>query len=213
MAAKRKYMDTELPPQESEGKVVEAHSFGLWCLYMTHVYIMVYQPQEMSIWELRLNMMRIRHILVSLTCPSAVCSSDSFFLSFSSDLFQDLSQLQETWLTEGEICLQAAFPLNLYFSVMISPLMTVERLDDVSVWKDWWTQKDTTNTSYSFIFYSTLYTLLSIIHKNHKFCECSLLPGFLSVPQRHNKVLLMHFYWNAFIKLWLSWKKKMTSLV
>lgn len=26
-------MDTELPPQESEGKVVEVHNFGLWPLY------------------------------------------------------------------------------------------------------------------------------------------------------------------------------------
>lgn len=30
-----------------------------------------------------------------------------YTLFFYSDLFQDLSQLQETWLTEGEICLQA----------------------------------------------------------------------------------------------------------
>lgn len=49
MAAKRKYMDTELPPQESEGKVVEAHNFGLWCVYMRHVYTMVCQPQAMSV--------------------------------------------------------------------------------------------------------------------------------------------------------------------
>lgn len=69
------------------------------------------------------------------------------FLSFCSDLFQDLSQLQETWLTEGEMCLQAAFPLSLYFSLIISSLMTVMRLDDVSVWKDWRTQKPKKNTA------------------------------------------------------------------
>lgn len=34
MAAKRKYMDTELPPQESEGKVVEVHNF--WPLASLH---------------------------------------------------------------------------------------------------------------------------------------------------------------------------------
>lgn len=73
-----------------------------------------------------------------------------FFLSFCSDLFQDLSQLQETWLTEGEMCLQAAFPLSLYFSLIISSLLTVMRLDDVSVWKDWRTQKPQQNkTKYS----------------------------------------------------------------
>lgn len=36
-------------------------------------------------------------------------------VSFCSDLFQDLSQLQETWLTEGETCLWADFPLKLLF--------------------------------------------------------------------------------------------------
>lgn len=38
-----------------------------------------------------------------------LCIDCVFFLSFCSDLFQDLSQLQETWLTEGETCLQADF--------------------------------------------------------------------------------------------------------
>uniref|UniRef100_A0AAQ4RRA9 ETS variant transcription factor 4 n=1 Tax=Gasterosteus aculeatus aculeatus TaxID=481459 RepID=A0AAQ4RRA9_GASAC len=62
MAAKRKYMDTELPPQESE------------------------------------------------------------------DLFQDLSQLQETWLTEGEIYPQAALFSTVLFSVAFhSPPVTIKK--------------------------------------------------------------------------------------
>lgn len=118
------------------------------------------------------------------------------FLSFCSDLFQDLSQLQETWLTEGEMCLQAAFPLSLYFSLIISSLMTVMRLDDVSVWKDWRTQK--LKKKYSkknilFLFYSALKETCCF-PSSTKASECFLLPGFLPV----NKVLLMHFYFNDF---------------
>lgn len=47
MAAKRKFMDTELPPQESEGKEEELLGFGLIMMYD---HIMVYQYREMSVW-------------------------------------------------------------------------------------------------------------------------------------------------------------------
>lgn len=45
-----------------------------------------------------------------MQCIDSVCFS--LFL----DLFQDLSQLQETWLTEGETCRQAGYALTLGFS-------------------------------------------------------------------------------------------------
>lgn len=63
MAAKRKYMDTELPPQESEGKVVEA-LFSLF--YMTHVYIIVYEPPDLNHHQDKTH--------EGLTCHSALCS-------------------------------------------------------------------------------------------------------------------------------------------
>lgn len=49
----------------------------------------------------------------------SACQSAGYWLCFSvsSDLFQDLSQLQETWLTEGEKCLQADFSVSLSLSV------------------------------------------------------------------------------------------------
>lgn len=61
-------------------------------------------------------------------------------LSFpSSDLFQDLSQLQETWLTEGET--SASGPLFFFFFFVLllvasveDFIMTVMGFDDVSVW-------------------------------------------------------------------------------
>lgn len=111
MAAKRKYMDTELPPQESEGKVSNARScarrsvafdhsdillffwlhlynrftfdFAVTCLTDNLAYCVAIGPTQSKVGYLRL-----------------ICAFFSFILP--PDLFQDLSQLQETWLTEGE---------------------------------------------------------------------------------------------------------------
>lgn len=65
-------METELPPQESEGKTapISMLDLGSGCD----------EPRDVSESD-----------PASLTPPP-----------LSSDLFQDLSQLQETWLTEGE---------------------------------------------------------------------------------------------------------------
>lgn len=152
MAAKRKYMETELPPQESEGKTSGSSQF--WPLLSLHeACFMSISPRRcQSESHLLLFLMPwwIRCILVCFhSCFLIIHSFFFFFLSFCSDLFQDLSQLQETWLTEGEMCLQAAFPLSLYFSLIISSLLTVMRLDDVSVWKDWRTQKPQQKKKYS----------------------------------------------------------------
>lgn len=75
-------METELPPQESEGKTARISQ------YLTSA-------------QMLMNLGTcLRHIQPHQTlCPP-------------SDLFQDLSQLQETWLTEGEN--SASGPL--YFS-------------------------------------------------------------------------------------------------
>lgn len=66
-------MDTELPPQESEGtSLKDWNSFTRCRLFFFFIGTKLKQR--------------------FLSC----------FVCFCSDLFQDLSQLQETWLTEGE---------------------------------------------------------------------------------------------------------------
>lgn len=96
-------METELPPQESEGKASGSSVFlASRPLYMKHVY--VYQPPPLRPCQSQL-------------LPLAHCTL--CFLSFSLDLFQDLSQLQETWLTEGEIC-----PFFLFIFHFVLVMMT-----------------------------------------------------------------------------------------
>lgn len=106
MAAKRKYMETELPPQESEGKnknkTKQSEVSSFLTSALLHLLSMACKPGRCQSC----------HMCILLT-SSGTYRMISLLVSpwLSVDLFQDLSQLQETWLTEGEFSLYMFFPL------------------------------------------------------------------------------------------------------
>lgn len=104
VAAKRKYMDTELPPQESEGKV--ASDFKKPTVPISFSPSASKRTPPPTLKQQYLTFTRADFFfLVMLKVCSKVLISITFmlycFFFHPVDLFQDLSQLQETWLTEG----------------------------------------------------------------------------------------------------------------
>ncbi len=106
-------MDAELPPQESEGKVAGQFKMLYCFIYIVYCQVSIFEKADfqsnwpksdcMSTFFFLANRWTIVYIKkeINIWCSyERINQCDNKLRSFS-DLFQDLIQLQETWLTEG----------------------------------------------------------------------------------------------------------------